>query len=104
MASVRSFAPATATVNIDVGAASAAVLVAKSNSPVPVRIMNDGTATVWIKAGGSGVAATTAAGLPIGAGAETIMTFSPDAAGELYLAAIAAAATGKIYFTTGRGV
>ena len=43
---VRSFSPAQAnTVNIDVSATSQRVLVGSCNSPMTVRVMNNGTAT-----------------------------------------------------------
>jgi len=102
---IRSFSPAIAkTVNIDVSATSQRVLVASCNSPITVRIMNNGTATVWINWGDVTVTATTANGLPIGPGVHEVLTFSPDQGGLLYIAAIAAGVSGRIYFTEGQGI
>ncbi len=92
------------TVSINVGAASARVLVANRNGALPVRIHNAGTATVWIRGGGSAVTATTS-DIPIGPNGFTeIQTFAPSQGGDLYIAAIAAGATGYIYFTAGEGI
>lgn len=94
-------APA-ATVNIDVSASSQAIQVSTSAAPQQVRVMNNGTATVWIKFGASNVAATLAADHPVGPGATEIFTVAEGVAP--YVAAIAAGATGKIYFTPGAGI
>lgn len=102
-AAVRAFSPSDTTVNINVGAASARVLVSKRDGAQSVRIMNNGTATAWIAAGDVTVTATTD-DLPIGPGVTEVLTFSPGQGGDLYLAAIAAGATGRIYFTPGSGV
>lgn len=88
-----------ATVNIDVGAASANV--ALTDAPQQ-RVMNNGTATAWIKFGADNtVAATIAAGMPVGPGTALVVTVPTGAA---YVAAIAAGATGKIHFTPGAGI
>lgn len=91
----------TDTVNINVGATTASVLVAANGATRPVRIYNDGTATAWINWGGSSVTATLAAGLPVPPGGCEVLTMQTDGATSLYVAAIAAGATGKIYFTPG---
>ena len=104
MSSLTPFQPVAAgTVNIDVGAASANVLVASGNAHRQVEIMNNGTATVWINHGDSAVTAALATGKPIGPGVDMVLTF-PSSDGVIYIAAIAAAATGKIYFTPGSGI
>lgn len=101
----RSFSPVTAgTVNINVSGTSQSVFVENRNSPITVRIVNNGTATVWINSGSSTVAATTATGFPVGPGVHEVLTFSPGTNGDLYIAAIAAGATGNIYFTPGVGL
>lgn len=100
----RAFNPAVGgTKSITVGAASARVFIYRQNGPMQVRVVNDGTATVWIRAGGSAVAATTS-DIPVLAGTIEVLTFAPDEGSDLYLAAIAAGATGTIYFTPGSGI
>lgn len=100
----RSFAPSSETVNINVSGTSQRVFVGSRNGPIGVRVVNNGTETVWIRAGDSSVTATTASGLPIGPGVHEVLTFNPAQNGELHIAAIAAGATGRIYFTQGSGV
>ena len=85
------------TVNIDVAAASARVLL---NPGAQIRVMNNGTATAWIKWGDVTVAAVLANDIPVGPGVTEVLTPPVDAT---YVAAIAAGATGKIYFTPGVG-
>lgn len=90
------------TVNIDVGAGSANVLVSATPGVRQIRVMNNGTATAWVELGKSGVTASATTGFPVPAGAIEVLTVKVD--GPIYAAAIAAAATGKIYFTPGSGV
>lgn len=102
---VRSFSPAKdKTVNINVSASSQRVLVGKRNGPISVRIMNNGTATVWLSGGDVTVTASTTTSTPIGPGVHEVLTFSPGQNGNLYIAAIAAGSTGRIYFTEGEGL
>lgn len=90
------------TVNINVASSSANVQVSDRPGSQQVRIMNDGTATVWIRFGtDNSVAATTASGVPVAAGATEVLT-APM--GPVWVAAIAAGATGKVYFTPGGGI
>lgn len=86
------------TVNVDVGAASARVAI---NAGEQQRVMNNGTATAWIKWGDVTVAAVIANDIPVGPGVTEVLTPPP---GTTYVAAIAAGSTGKIYFTPGVGV
>jgi hypothetical protein len=98
----KAFEPGGATVNIDVSSSSQSV--AFGTDPVDqVRVMNNGTATAWIKFGNSSgtVTATTAAGIPIGPGAAEVFTTPANAD---TVAVIAAGSTGKIYFTPGAGL
>jgi len=90
------------TVNIDVGASSARVAIA--GAPTSVRVMNDGTATAWITHGDITVEAALATGMPIGPGVVEVLSFPNLTATTFYIAAIAAGATGKIYFTPGSGI
>ncbi len=101
----RSFSPVTAgTTNINVSGTSQNVLVENRNGPISVRIVNNGTATVWLNSGGSTVTATATTGFPVGPGVHEVLTFSPHVDGNLYIAAIAAGATGIVYFTPGAGL
>lgn len=99
---MKPFAPAKTTKNIDVSGSSQSVLVA--NALDNVRVMNDGTATAWIAFGDSTVTAALASGIPIGPGVTEVLSPITDKGSPVYVAAIAAGATGKIYFTPGIGV
>jgi len=91
-----------ATVNIDVGASTARVALGTTgNGYRQVRVYNDGTATAWIAFGDVTITAALASGIPLAAGACEVHTI-PN--GVTYVAAIAAAGTGKIYFTPGSGI
>lgn len=89
---------------IDVGAATARVKLGDINGRLQVRFYNSGTAPVWIKFGDVTVTADTANDIPIAPGLTGGFTVPPIAGGALYVAAIAAGATGKIYFTPGTGI
>ncbi|RPJ54785.1 MAG: hypothetical protein EHM12_13335 [Dehalococcoidia bacterium] len=102
--SMRAFSPSNSTKNIVVSAASQRVNVVNRNSPVTVRIVNNGIATVWLNFGDATVTASLSTSLPIGPGVHEVLTLSPGQDGNLYIAAIAAAATGTIYFTPGEGL
>lgn len=86
------------TANITVGAASARVAV-PARAGGSIRIMNNGTATVCVNFGDGTVTASMTTGMPIGPGSE-----APEITGTLNAAAIAAAATGIVYFTPGEGM
>lgn len=93
------------TVNIDVSASSQNVLVATTAGAGVVRIYNAGSAPVWIEfVSTSSGAAAVATGMPIAPGSVEVLTATTRATDPLYVAAIAAAATGKIYFTPGEGI
>lgn len=87
-----------ATVNIDVSSSSQRVALTSGEQQ---RIMNNGSATVWLKFGDSSVTATTS-DIPVGATPFTEVQSPPP--GTTHVAVIAAAATGKIYFTPGTGI
>jgi hypothetical protein len=102
---MKSFRPTMdATTNIDVGASSARVKVTSGDGEVCVRIMNNGSATAWITAGDVSVTADTTNDIPIPSGGVEVMTLKAPDGSALYIAAIAAGATGKIYFTPGWGI
>lgn len=90
------------TVLIDVAASSARVAIA--GAPTSVRVMNDGTATAWINFGDVTVTAAVATSMPVGPGVTEVLSFPNLTAATFYVAAIAAGATGKIYFTPGSGI
>lgn len=90
-----------ATANIDVSSSSQSVAV--GNAKASIRIMNNGTATVWVNFGPSTVTASLTTGMPVGPGVTEVISYrGGDVA--VYAAAIAAGSTGKIYFTPGLGV
>lgn len=91
------------TVNINVSGASQSVQLFPERGPISVLVTNDGSATAWISYGDSTVAASLTTSIPIKAGASQLLTMHNNGNGPLFVAAIAAAATGKIYFTPGRG-
>jgi hypothetical protein len=94
------FCPAVAqTVSINVGASSANVQVTTGTGLTQVRVMNNGTATTWLRFGTDNTVAATTSNLPVGPG--TIEVFSVPA--PVWVAAIAAGSTGLIYFTPGEG-
>jgi hypothetical protein len=102
---MKPFAPTPSTVNIDVSGSSQSVSLAPNISFADVRIHNAGSALVWIAFGASDVTADTASGIPIPSGVvEVFSPWSGSAKDRLYVAAIAASTTGKIYFTPGHGI
>jgi hypothetical protein len=106
------FNATTPTVEISVSSSSQRVRVGAASMPstlVPVRICNDGTATVWVRGGDSAVTVTsttgqTNTGQRVPAGAIEVQSFVPGADGVLWIAAIAAASTGSVEFTAGYGI
>jgi FlaG/FlaF family flagellin (archaellin) len=92
------------TVNIDVSSSSARVLLDATNPSQDIRICNDGTATVWIKFGDATVTADVSNDIPVPAGAIEVLHGRNNGSGGLYVAAIAAGSTGKIYFSVGEGI
>lgn len=89
-----------ATVNIDVASSTAAIQVSSGSGMTQVRVMNNGSATAWIRFGTATLSATTTAGIPIGSGGTEVFTVHAP----IWAAAIAAGSTGKIYFTAGQGI
>lgn len=102
---MRPFQPlAAGTKNIAVGAATANVqLVNSLGGIIQLRIANNGSATAWVEFGDSTITASLATSIPIGPGVVQIVTVQCPA-GPLYAAAIAAGATGNVYFTPGVGI
>lgn len=85
---------------ITVGSSSANVLI--GDAPTALRVCNLGSAPVWIEFGAdNSVAASASTGVPIPAGEAEVFVFPYGAIADLYVAAIAAAATGDIFFTPG---
>lgn len=99
---MQAFFPTADTESIAVSAASQSINLERGDQ---VRVMNNGSATVWIRFGASGVTVTTANGIPVPAGAIEVFSVTPGlASADLHVAVIAAAATGSIYFTPGDGI
>jgi hypothetical protein len=95
-----------ATVLIDVSSSSQRVQIVTGGCAT-VRVMNNGSATVWLEFGNSSVTASLTTGFPVGPGVTEVLTGSiigPATNGDLYVAVIAAGSTGKIYFTPGDGI
>ena len=97
------FSPSGSTVNIDVAATTANVALGGNYNGGQLRIMNNGTATVWVNIGSSSVTAALATGFPVGPGVTEVLSL-PSSDGASHVAAIAAGSTGKIYFTPGTGI
>lgn len=91
-----------ATVNIDVSSSNQRVVITDGAANA-VRVMNNGTATVWIDFGPVAVTAALATSMPVGPGVTEVLRFQTKDGSRLYAAAIAAGSTGKIYFTPGNG-
>jgi hypothetical protein len=89
------------TVNINVSSSSQNVQVTASSGMQQVRVMNNGTATVWIAHGTSNaIAASLSTSMPVGPGGTEVVSGQ----GPMYIAAIAVGASGNVYFTPGEGI
>lgn len=69
-----------------------------------IRIVNDGTATVFIAFGDAAVIASPDTSIPIGSGVHEILRTEPSENDHLYVAVIGSSSSGKIYFTKGTGL
>jgi len=93
------------TVSINVASSSANVQVSGfSDNEGAMRIYNEGTATAFINVGFDNTVAAALTNLPIAPGSVEVITLNVPNNASLYVAAIAAGATGKIYFTPGEGI
>lgn len=90
------------TTNITVGASTGTIRLITANDTIQVRVMNDGTATIWYEVGNKGIVASVTTSAPLASGACELVTVKASN-GEVYVDAVAAAATGKVYFTPGYG-
>lgn len=90
------------TVSIAVSASSQSVALTGEGER-QILVTNDGTATVWIRFGGTGITTAVATGIPIPAGSAQVFTVR-NVGSEARVAAIAAGSTGTIYFTPGLGL
>lgn len=88
---------------ISVSNASARVLVGNQKGVQQLRIFNEGTATVRIRWGDETVVALTT-DYAVGPGVTEVITIQNTGDKPLYIAAIAAGSTGKVFFNTGIGV
>lgn len=99
-------------VEIDVSTSSQLIQVGHSLTPFSiqqVRIVNDGTATAWIRGGEAGVTVSTTAaqsdtGVRVTSGAIEVQSYKVGGSGDLWIAARAAGATGKIEFCLCAGI
>ncbi len=92
------------TVNIDVSGSAQYVQITNMRAIRQIRVMNNGSATVWIRfANATGVAASLTADFPVGPGVTEVFT-AAITDGPIWVSAIAATTTGKIYFTPGQGI
>lgn len=91
-----------ATVNIDVSSSNQRVIIT-DGSANSIRVMNNGTATVWVDFGTVAVTAAVATSMAVGPGTTEILRFQNKDGSRLYAAAVAAGSTGKVYFTPGTG-
>lgn len=72
-------------------------------APHQIRMMNNGTATVWVRfAKETGIAASATADFPVGPGVTEVLTVKISD-GPIWASVIAAGSTGNIYFTPGIG-
>lgn len=94
----------TATKQIDVSSSSQRVQLQDDGRTSSIEIFNEGTATVWIEFGGDTITAAAATGYPVGAGICKVVEAQLNTGAPLYVAAIAAGSTGKIYFSPGEGI
>lgn len=92
------FAPGGATVSLAVTTATARVQVQTSNNNKAMRLYNAGTVAVFVACGDVAVTAALATGMPVAAGAVTVITCP-----QQYIAAIASAAA-TLYVTPGSGI
>lgn len=87
------------TLNVNVSASSQRIKI--DSDPAVIRVFNDGTATAWIDFGGSGITTTTTTGVPIATKQAFEFQVANGDATAVYVAVIAAGATGRVYFTPG---
>lgn len=102
---IKSFEPRDdAQAEIDVSGTSQKVQIAPDHGEVNIRVHNDGTATVWVRFGiEASLTASTTTGISIPAGSVEVLRVR-KLSGPAFAAAIAAGATGKVYFTPGEGI
>lgn len=93
-----------ATVSIAVSSSTQPLKITRQDGRCDVRVYNSGTATVWIDFGDSTVTTSAATGMPIPAGAVCGFNTPKPYNDGLYVAVIAAGATGTVYFTPGVGI
>jgi len=88
-------------VNINISAANQVVALPDSSTSkeFDILVTNDGTATAFVRFGSSSLVITTSNAIPIRSGATLAFKVPP---GTTHAAAIAAGATGRVYFTLGK--
>ena len=101
------FTPTGNSATIAVAATTANVAVGGTNRFAfdTIRVMNNGTATAWIAIGAASVTVAAASGIPVPPGGVEVLGVADSLqAAQVYVAVIAAAATGSLYFTPGTGI
>lgn len=104
---VRPFRPTpSGTLNVAVAASSTSPLklTGDQDGPTTIRVMNDGSATAWIEFGGSAVTASLTTSFPVPTKGVEKFTVQAMSAGGVWVATIAAGATGNVYFSLGTGL
>jgi hypothetical protein len=98
---MEAFSPVGATVNLTAGTTTGSVALTAfpGNGGADIRVHNAGSVVAFINFGGSTVAATTAAGMPLAASNTAVFSVGP---GVTHLAAITASSTAVVYATTGK--
>lgn len=93
-----------ATVSISVSTSSQSIQIPNYAGVNQLRIYNAASATVFVRFGGSGVAASATGDIPIASGYTGGFSVPSTGSGTLYVAAIAPSGTGSIFFTPGEGI
>lgn len=98
---VNAFQPNGSTVSLTAGTSTGSVALTGGGSGSNVRVYNSGTVVAFVNFGTSTVTAAVASGMPIAPGAVEMFTLPQSVT---HAAAITAAGTPVLYFTTGQGI
>lgn len=100
---IAAFTPVVATVTLAVTGTTGSVALGTqpSQGGCEVRVVNAGTATIFINFGTSAVTAATASSMPVLAGGAEVFSLNPSVT---HVAAITASGTATLYATLGCGL